>query len=390
MIYLDNSATTFIKPKQVQRMVSLAMNKYSANPGRSGHKESLKTSLQIENIRIQTAEFFGCENPTKVIFCENCSSALNKAILGTAKKNGHIIATENEHNSVLSPLHHLKTMQNIDYSIATQSKNSKGITLQDIKKHIKENTYLIICNHISNVNGDICEIEKIGKFCKENNLLFLVDGAQSAGHEEIDMSKTNIDILTIAPHKGFYSLQGLGVLLLSENIEISPIFFGGTGTHSLLLDQPKVFPEILEVGTLSTPSIMAFGGGIDFVTTYFHDIKSKLDDLTTYCHYELSKLPVKIYTHVENGNGVLSFNVPSFHSNEVSAFLDQKYAICTRSGYHCAGKKHESLGTIDSGTVRVSFSYFNNFSDIQRLVCGIKHFLQTEQKAQKKSLKKQN
>ncbi len=118
-----------------------------------------------------------------------------------------------------------------------------------------------------------------------------------------------------------------------------------------------------------------------------YDIVNKLDDLTTYCHYELSKLNMNIYTHSENGNGVLSFNIPSFHSNDVASFLDEKFSICTRSGYHCAGKKHESLNTLETGTVRVSFSYFNSFNDIQKLIAGVKSFLVLKEKEKNSALK---
>ena len=379
MIYLDNSASTLIKPKEVQQMVGLALNKYSANPGRSGHKASLITANQVEYIREKIAEMMGSSHFERVIFTQNCSDSLNLAILGSVRKNGHIICTENEHNSVLRPLEYLKQTGVIEYSIAKQS-SSIGITIEDIKKELKNNTYLIICNHISNVNGDTAEIEKIGQFCRKNNLLFLVDGAQSGGHEEINMEKQNIDMLALAPHKGFYSLQGLGVLLFSERVDINPIRFGGTGTNSLELKQPDIYPEKLEVGTIPTPAILAFGGGINFVEKNYREIREKLDDLTTFLHYELAKLPVKIYTNPQNSNGVLSFNLPNIHSNDVSSLLDQKYGICTRGGYHCAPKKHEALGTLDTGAVRISLSYFNTINDIQHLINSLKHLIKNEKK----------
>ena len=382
MIYFDNSASTLIKPKEVQQMLSLALNKYSANPGRSGHKASLITANQIEFIREKISEMMGSTHFERTIFTQNCSDALNLAILGSAKKNGHIVCSENEHNSVLRPLEHLRQIGMIDYSIAYQS-NSLGITVEDIKREIKSNTYLVVCNHISNVNGDVAEIEKIGAFCKQKKILFMVDGAQSGGHEEINMERQNIDILTLAPHKGFYSLQGLGVLLFSDKIDIEPIRFGGTGTNSLELIQPSNYPEKLEVGTIATPAILALGGGLNFVEKNYREIREKLDDLTTFLHYELSKLPVKIYTNPQNSNGVLSFNIKNLHSNEVAAILDEKYGICTRGGYHCAPKKHEALKTLDTGTVRISLSYFNTITEIQHFINSIKHILKAEIKNKK-------
>lgn len=376
MIYFDNSASTLVKPKEVQQMVNLAMNKFSANPGRSGHRQSLLTGSEVENVRQNLADFFCFSNPERVIFTQNCSDALNLAILGSAKQNGHVICTENEHNSSLRPLQYLKEKGIINYTIVSQSEK-KGITKNDIEKNILPNTYLIICNHISNVNGDKAEIEEIGKLCQSKNILFLVDGAQSAGHEEINMEKFKIDMLAIAPHKGFYSLQGLGVLLLSEKANISPIRFGGTGTNSLELNQPSILPERFEVGTLPTPAILGLGGGLIFVKNNYKEIREKLEDLTTFLHYELSKLPIKIYTHPDNANGVLSFNIPSLHSNEVCSILNEKWGICTRGGYHCAPKKHQSLNTLETGTVRVSFSYFNNINEVQKLLGAVKNILKS-------------
>ena len=372
MIYLDNSASTFIKPKEVQRAVMDSLIYYTANPGRSGHDASIKTALKIEETREIIASHFNSSSGQNVIFTKNCTEALNLAILGSAKDGGHVICTENEHNSVLRPLEYLKSQGKIEYSIAFQT-NKGGISLEDIKKEIKPNTYMIICNHISNVNGDICDIKSIGKFCKEHNIIFLVDGAQSGGHLKINMQENNIDYLTIAGHKGFYAPQSIGCLVMNDNFRPNPILFGGTGTNSLELFQPTTYPERLESGTISTPLILGLGAGVKFVENNFKDITSKIDDLTTYLNYELEKLSVKCYTEPENGYGVLSFNIKDVFSNEIASVLNDKYSICVRGGYHCAPIKHKALGTLDQGAVRVSISYFNTFSEIQRLVTAIRH-----------------
>lgn len=374
LIYLDNSATTLIKPKEVLRKLNLSVTKFSANPGRSGHKLSIAAAVEVEQTREKLAKMFNLEDTNNVIFTANCSSSLNLAILGSVKDGGHVICTENEHNSVLRPLEHLKEQGKIEYTVANQSKKG-GMCREDIEKCIKKNTYMVICNHISNVNGDVCDIKEIGKLCKERDLLFLVDGAQSAGHEKIDMQENNISFLAIAPHKGFYSIQGLGALLVSKPECLSPILFGGTGTNSLELIQPETLPERFEVGTIATPAILALSGGIDFVNENFNQIHDHLDDLTTFLNYELSYLPIKIYTATENAKGVFAFNIPGMHSNEVANILNEKYGICVRGGYHCAAKKHEALGLLDQGAVRASISYFTTFSDIQKLIFAIKSML---------------
>ncbi len=372
MIYLDNSASTYIKPKEVIKAVNDALIHFSANPGRSGHKASIKTAFKVEQVREQLAAHFNAESGQNVIFTQNCTQALNLAILGSAKQGGHVVCTENEHNSVLRPLENLKTNGIIDYSIAFQT-NSKGITLDDIKREIKPNTYMIICNHISNVNGSICDISSIGKFCKENNMIFLVDGAQSCGHLKIDIKENNIDYLTVAGHKGFYAPQSIGCLIMNDSFRPQPILFGGTGTNSLELFQPNIYPERLESGTISTPLILGLGAGVEFVENNFKEIACKLDDLTTYLNYELAKMNIKSYTDPDNSFGVVAFNISDLDSNEVASLLSEKFDICVRGGFHCAPIKHQALGTLSQGAVRVSISYFNTFTEIQRLVYAIKH-----------------
>lgn len=377
MIYLDNSATTFVKPKEVLRKLNLAVTKCAANPGRSGHKLSIMAASEVESTRQKLAEMFCLESESNVIFTANCSTALNLAILGSVKSGGHVVCTENEHNSVLRPLEHLKMQGKIDYTVARQSKPG-GICREDIEKCLRKNTYMVICNHISNVNGDTCDIHAVGELCKEKGLLFLVDGAQSGGHEIINMKKDNISFLALAPHKGFYALQGLGVLLASKPEALSPILFGGTGTNSLELVQPEILPERFEVGTIATPAIFALSGGIDFVRENFQQLRDHLDDLTTFLHYELSYYPLQIYTTTENAKGVFAFNLPNMHSSEVASLLDEKYGICVRGGYHCAAKKHEALGLLDRGAVRASLSFFTTFSDVQKFILAIKSILRSK------------
>lgn len=376
MIYLDNSATTYIKPKEVIKAVTDSLIHYSANPGRSGHKASIKCALKIQEIREKLANHYNASSGENVIFTLNCTQALNLAILGSVKEGGNVICTENEHNSVLRPLEYLKRQGKIDYTVAYQS-NPTGITLDDIMPLVKNNTYMIICNHISNVNGSKADIKEIGKYCKSRNIIFLVDGAQSCGHEKIDIKEYNVDYLTIAGHKGFYAPQSIGALVMNDKHRPEPIIFGGTGTNSLELIQPSIYPERLESGTISSPLIIGLGAGLDFVENNFKEIQAKIDDLTTYLNYELNKLNITSYTQPENAFGVVAFNIKNLHSNVVADILNEKYDICVRSGYHCAPLKHKALGTIEQGAVRVSISYFNTFSEIQKVLHAIKQIYKT-------------
>ena len=372
LIYLDNSATTFPKPKEVIAAVNDAMVMYGANPGRSGHSFSLKSALKITEIREAVCDFLGAESAENIVFTSGCTEALNLAILGSVRKGGHIICSADSHNSVLRPLFEIQKSGLVDLSMVESSGN-RGITADDIKPLIKENTYLVCVNHISNVDGSIADVVGIGKMCAENDLLFLVDGAQSVGHEKINMSKMHIDFLAVAGHKGLYALQGVGVLAYSTRAKPNPIRFGGTGTDSISVEQPLHAPECYESGTLPTPAIISLGAGLNFVRKNFEKIQKKLEDLTTFLHFELSKIDgVKIYTHPENAHGVLAFNIKNIDSATASQILDEKFSIMLRSGLHCAPLKHKSLGTTTQGVLRVSMSYFNSINDIEKLVKAVR------------------
>lgn len=373
MIYLDNSATTQTKPKEVLKAFSDGLSLFSANPGRSGHIASMKAGEMVFNVRNQLCNFLGLNNPSHVIFTQNCTDALNLGILGTVQKGGHVICSCNDHNSLARPIFELKKQGIIDVTVVNP-KNRGMLRASDIEPHIKPNTYLVAINHVSNVNGDCALVREIGELCIKKCLLFLVDCAQSAGHEKIDMERDHVDLLTLAPHKALYAPQGIGVFAFGIRPNVLPIRFGGTGTESISLYQPKEYPECLESGTLATPNICALGAGLKFVKDNFEKINKKIDDLATYLLFELSKIDnIKTYTLADNVHfGVIGFNIANADSTEIADVLSSKYGICVRGGLHCAGLKHEQLNTIEQGIVRVSLSFYNTFTECEYFVKVIK------------------
>ena len=372
MIYLDNSATTFPKPQSVINAVAESFMRFGANPGRSGHSFSVQSAIKITQVREKLASFVNAQSPEHIIFTSGCTEALNLAILGSAVQGGHIICTTNCHNSALRPIFELEKRGVVEVSIASPQKNEK-LTLEDILPHVKNNTYLICVNHISNVDGMETDIEEIGKFCANRCIMFLVDSAQSLGHKQVDMLKSHIDFLAIAGHKGLYGPMGVGALAVSAKTHLKPVKFGGTGTFSESLDQPENFPEGFESGTLPTPLIIGLGAGLDYVSKNQAKIVKKIDDFTTLLNYELNNIEnVKVFTHPDNANGVLAFNIGNYPSSEVATILDEKFGIMVRSGITCAPLKHRHMGTLQQGVVRVSVCFFTTFNDIQKFIRAIK------------------
>lgn len=369
MVYLDNAATTFPKPECVIQSVIKGM-RISANPGRSGHDMSREASEEVFRVRKKLGEFFN-SSADRVIFTANCTQSLNTAIKGIVRQGDHVITSSLEHNSVMRVLHKLSKDGVITYDTAAVCCGDDERTVAAFSEKIRKNTAVIVCTHASNVFGTALPIEKIGELARGHGLKFIVDGAQSAGVLPIDMKKMKIDALCIPGHKGLYGAMGTGVLILSDRCEVSPLILGGTGSESMNPEQPEVYPDRLESGTLNLPGIISIGSGIDFIRSCgIKRIHEHEAQLCRELHGYLSNMKcVKLYSHPNSRYSVpvLAFNCKSLHSEEVAQHLNEG-GICVRAGYHCAYQAHKYRGTQEQGIVRVSIGAFNTENDIKKFV----------------------
>ena len=368
MIYLDNASTTNKKPFCVKNAIKKSLSKkYCANPGRSSHKYSINAGNVVYETRCELNNFFGGFGDDHVVFTSGCTEALNLAIFGTLKEKGHIVYETNAHNSVARPIEYLKKHKKITTTLV-ETNQSGFVSPDDIEKAITEKTYLVIINQTSNVTGATCEIKKIGEICKKHDVMLLVDAAQSAGHQNINMKKDGITMLAVAGHKGMLASQGVGALLFADDVKIYPQKFGGTGTFSESLLPPISYPDSLEAGTSPTPAIFSLLAGVKYVEKNFEKINDKIKNLTKHLLSELyKKSGIKIYTQKNCYNGVVSFRVLNMSPSDVVNYFNQN-GICVRSGLHCAPLCHAKQGTLDGGTIRVSISHFNHKWEIKRFL----------------------
>lgn len=360
MIYLDNAATTSPKPQNVISNINHALLNLNANPGRSGHDLSVKAAETVYSCRQNIADFFGFDHPERVIFTQNCTHAINLLLKGLNLKGKKIVTSSLEHNAVIRPLHQL-TQQGVKTEIAEVFFGDFGATLRSFERAIDSNTALVICTHASNVNGALLPIEKIGKLCRDRGILFAVDGAQTAGVFDINMKKMNIDFLCLPGHKGLYGPTGTGILLCKGDIDY-PLITGGTGNRSADPKQPDEYPERLESGTLNLPGIAGLKAGIDFVKSKgIETIRQHETAISSYIYKNLhSTRQVTLYTPVPDSvlfAPIVSFNLKGMHSAQTAKLLN-KAGFAVRGGLHCAPGAHRRMGTLDSGTVRVSPSAF--------------------------------
>ena len=375
MIYFDNAATTLHKPQEVIDAVIKAMTSMG-NAGRGNTSASMEASHIIFDTRENLAKLFNIKDSSRIAFTCNSTEALNIAIKGSLTTGDHVITTMLEHNSVLRPLYEMEN-KGVELSII-QADKLGNISYDEIKSLIKNNTKSIVCTHGSNLTGNLVDIEKIGKICKEHNLLFIVDASQTAGVFPIDVEKMNIDILCFTGHKSIIGPQGTGGIFVKEGIDVTPLKSGGTGILTYSKTQPLIMPTHLEAGTLNGHGIAGLNAGIEFINKIgMKKIREKEENLMWRFYNKVKELPhIKIYGDFSKKERcpIVTLNIDNYDSGDITEEL-LNYGVATRAGGHCAPLMHEALGTIEQGAVRFSFGYFNTEEEVDEVIKIIKNII---------------
>lgn len=351
-IYFDNASTTICKPKQVIDGV----HEFLTTNGMSLNRSS--NSFEIDNLiwktREKIATFFDFNKPENVIFTKNITDSLNIVIRGIFNSSDHVIISNLEHNAVIRTIIGNK----IDFSVANFDSSSE-IFMQNIENQLRSSTKAIIMTHASNVTGDILPIDEISEFCKKNNLIFILDTAQTAGNYKISSKK--VDIIAFTGHKTLYGMQGIGGFIVNDSEMITATNFGGTGSNSSDFFMPSSMPERLEVGTHNIPGIVSLFHSFD---TLYHDLHHKELQISDYFNKNISSFSnVELKCFSDEKVAISSLNFKNCDNSEACDYLNS-HNIVTRSGLHCAPLAHKSIGTFKTGTVRFSFDYNNSKSEI--------------------------
>ena len=351
MIYLDNGATTLIKPVAVQQAVMEAMRSM-ASPGRGGHPPAMLAAETVYTCREEAAELFNVPQPEQVVFTMNATHALNIAISSLAKKGEKVVVSGFEHNSVTRPLYAIGA----ETVFAGKKLFDDNALLEDFDKKLK-GAGLCVCTHVSNVFGYVLPIYEIARLCKRHSVPLIVDASQSAGVLEVDMQRLNAEFIAMPGHKSLFGPQGTGILLCKNMGK--PFMFGGSGSDSVPQHMPEYLPDGLEAGTHNVCGIAGLLAGIRYVRSAgLDDILGHERMLLGLMTSELSDSGAELFTG-EGQSGVLSLRIPGMDCEQVAGELSER-GICVRAGMHCAPTAHRSAGTIDTGTVRFSFSPFND------------------------------
>jgi selenocysteine lyase/cysteine desulfurase len=300
-----------------------------------------------------------------VAFTSSSTESLNLVIGGAADKNDSAITTVTEHNSVLRPLY----LKGCDLSFIDCGDDG-NLMLDSFDKLLNPRTKLLVCTHGSNVTGNVTDVKTLDGMCKARNITMVLDISQTFGVIPVDIGMA--DIFCFTGHKGLYGPQGTGGVIVngSSKLDFNVVKTGGAGVNSFDMFQSKEMPDIFETGTLNAPGIYGLQKGVRFINETgidaIHAKEMLLLEMFLRGIKDLAR--VKIYGDIsaESRLPVISLNIEGLDSAELAERLWEGYGIATRAGSHCAPLLHKQFGTVSSGMVRFSFSYFNTEDEIEQ------------------------
>lgn len=371
IIYLDNAATTPTPEPVIEAMLDY-YHEYSANVGRGLHRAAKRATAEFESAREKIARVIGAKS-NEIIFTKNTTEAINLVARGLDFRRGDkIITTVFEHHSNLLPWQQLERERGVKLEIVGSSKECL-LDPAEFEAAIDKNTRLIATHHVSNAIGSIQPVEEIGKLAQENDIIYLVDAAQSIGHMPVDVGRLHCDFLAAPGHKGLLGPQGTGFLFAREERirELAPLLTGGGIVEDVELHASKLVepPQLFDAGTPNIPGIIGLGRACEYVMDIgiekIAERERKLIELMLAIE-ENSRVKVYGPRDLERRGGVVSFNVSGLGPHDVASMLDELAKIAVRSGHHCAQPTMRHLRV--NGTVRASVHFFNLEQEIEKFV----------------------
>jgi len=379
-IYMNNSATSWPKPAGVSEAVAKAIDSCPAVGSRQSFAKKpdmCPLGPTVQECREQLASLLHVSDPFRIVITSNVTHALNIAIWGICRslpEGARVVTSVAEHNSVLRPLRHLQICRpdiNVTYIELDESGNISETAFRDAAKSGIE---LAILTHASNVTGHIYNVAPLFRFAKAAGAITVLDSAQSIGHIPVCPEDLAADIIAFTGHKGLYGPQGIGGLYVSPDVEIEPIFVGGTGAQSDLEYQPEELPAHLEAGTPNIPAMAGLLAALRWRELEGVEFEKHHKALAIRLRNELRALSgITIFDDVVDDEwlGVLSFTVAGRGVEEIGRLLFQRQGIICRTGLHCAPLMHATIGSGSYGTVRMSPSGFSTEDEIDKVISAV-------------------
>ncbi len=377
IVYLDNGATT-LKPNCVKEAIDDYYDNYTANAHRGDYKTSLVVDNKYEETRSKIKNFINAKEGSEIVFTSGATQSLNYIIFGYFKnvlqKDDEVLITVSEHASNILPWFILTKEIGIKVKYIELDENYK-VTIDNVKKAITNKTKVISIAHITNVVGDIRPIEEISKIAHKNNILLVVDAAQSIAHTKVDVQKMNVDFLVFSGHK-MYGPTGIGVLYGKYDLleKMHPVNYGG-GMNALFTKDGYIelreVPIRFEAGTPNIEGVIGLSSAIDYINNIgINNIEQYERELRKYLIDKLKELDfIEIYNS-NTDSGAVAFNIKNVFAQDTAIYLD-KYNICVRAGNHCAKILSDALKV--NNTCRISLSFYNTKEEIDLLINVLKN-----------------
>lgn len=381
-LYLDNAATSFPKPPGVAEAMARFMASNGASP-RGRFAEAREAGALVHRCRERICELIGGESPEHIIFTLNTSDALNLAIHGVVRprlragERPHVVATWYDHNSVLRPYNAL-VAEGVEQTRVECDPRTGLVDPEDVRRAIRAGggrTVLVAANHASNVTGVVQPAAEIGRVCREEGVLFLLDAAQSLGHMPVNVREIGADLLAFPGHKGLLGPTGTGGLYIRPGVEklLEPVRQGGTGSRSEEDVQPSMMPDRYEPGSHNTVGIIGLSEGVAWLLERgVEAVRRHEEELIAAVLEACDGLPrgMRLLGPREVGGrvGVFSFVHESMSPTEIADGLERDFGVLCRAGLHCAPLAHRSLGTAPpggAGAVRLSVGPFVTVEDVR-------------------------
>ena len=377
LIYLDNGATT-LKPKRVVDKMVDYYEKYTSNIHRGDYNNAIKTNEEYDNVRNIVKDFINAEAPNEIVYTSGTTESLNLAVFGFFKnklsEGDEVLISKAEHASNVLPWLALEKEKKIKVKYIPLDENYE-LTLDNLESSLTDKTKVISIAHISNVIGDIRDIEKIGKICKEKNIYFVVDAAQSVSHIPIDVVKANVSFLAFSAHK-MTGPTGVGVLYGKKELlkDMEPLKYGGGMNQSFESDNSyilKDYPIKFEAGTPPIAEVIGLGEAIKFITDIgVEKIHDHEYSLKKYLIDNLEKIPNIVLYNKNSKSGIVTFNIKGVFSQDTSVYLNH-YNIAIRAGNHCAKILKDDLNI--KNTCRISIYLYNTKEEIDKVIEVLKN-----------------
>lgn len=377
LIYFDNSATS-LKPKCVIDKMVEYYSKYTSNIHRGDYNNAIRTNKEYDETRDVVKDFIHAKNSDEIVFTSGTTDSMNTIVFGYFKnilnKDDEVLITKSEHASNVLPWFVLEKMGKCTVKYIPLNEDHE-VTLENVKSSITKNTKVISIAHVSNVIGDVRDIEGIGGVAKENNLYFVVDAAQSVSHINIDVVKSNVSFLAFSGHK-MCGPTGVGVLYGKGDYlkDLVPLKYGGGMNESFESDKCYVlknYPTNLEAGTPPIAEVIGLKEAINYVTKIGIDNIHKHElELKKYLISKIENMDNIIIYNKNSESGIVTFNIKDVFAQDTSIYLNT-YGIAIRAGNHCAKILKDEIDI--KNTCRISFYIYNTFEEVDKLVEALKN-----------------